>query len=266
MLPKLLVTVAGCAVAVSHVEAVEIIAHRGYSKVAPENTVSSFRLGWESKADACELDLYLSRDGHIAVIHDADTKRVSGIAKKVKEATLAELQALDVGAWKDPKFQGERIPSLAEALATMPAGVGRFFLEIKDDSRVVPVLARELEAWKSRAAQLCIIAFERKVAQDAKQALPWLSVYRLSADITKDKQPVDLAQLIRETRMDGLDGLDLGKKWAWSAGLVEQVRAAGLRLYVWTVNTPEEIRRFAELGVDGITTDDPVLAREILGK
>lgn len=266
MFPKLLAGAAGVALFLSQVHAVEIIAHRGYSKIAPENTLASFRLGWEQGTDACELDLYLTRDGQIAVIHDADTKRVTGIAKKVKESTLVELQALDAGAWKDAKYRGERIPSLAQALATMPAGSSRFYLEIKDGLRVVPVLARELEAWKPRAAQLCLIAFERKVAREAKLAMPWLPVYRLSSETTKDKQPVDLAQLIRDTQADGLDGLDLGKKWSWSADLVEKVRAAKLKLCVWTVNEPEEIRRFAALGVDGITTDDPVLARRALEK
>lgn len=95
--------------------------------------------------------------------------------------------------------------------------------------------------------------------------MPWIAVYRLSAEKTKDKKPVDLAAIIRETKADGLDGLDLGKKWAWSPALVEQVRGAGLQLFVWTVNQPEEIRRFAALGVDGITTDDPVMARQALG-
>ena len=246
--------------------AVEVVAHRGYSKNAPENTVASFRLAWDRGTDACELDLYLTSDQQIAVIHDSDTKRVTGIARKVKESTLAELQQLDAGSWKNPQYRGERIPSLSQALATLPAGKQRFFLEIKDTPRVVPVLARELEGWKPRAAQLCLIAFDRTVAREAKKALPWIAVYRLSSEVTKDRKPVDLGNLIRDSKGDGLDGLDLGKKWAWSPALVEQVRAAGLQLFVWTVNDPDEIRRFAALGVDGITTDDPVVAKQALGR
>jgi glycerophosphoryl diester phosphodiesterase len=248
------------------VQAIEIIAHRGFSEVAPENTLAAFQLAWDQGTDACELDLYLTADHEIAILHDADTKRTTGIARKVKESTLAELQQLDVGIWKDPKFKGERIPSLAQALGSLPAGKKRFFLEIKDSAIVVPVLARQLEGWKQRAAQLCIIAFDREVAQTSKKAMPWMPVYRLSSEVTIDKKPVDLAQLISDTKADGLDGLDLGLKWNWTPDMVQQVRAAGLKLYVWTVNQPADVKRLAALGIDGITTDNPVMARRVLAK
>jgi glycerophosphoryl diester phosphodiesterase len=234
----------------------EIVAHRGDSQNAPENTVAAFELAWKSGSDACELDLYLTADENIVAIHDANTRRTTGVAKEVKESTLSELQALDAGSWKDPKFLGERIPTLAEALATMPHGRKRFFLEIKDTPRIVPYLARELEAWKPRAAQLCIIAFDRAVARNAKAAMPWLPVYRLATELNREG--------IRSAKEDGLDGLDLSQTWPLKPATVKEVHDAGLRLYVWTVNKPEDVRRFAGLGVDGITTDDPVMARRAL--
>lgn len=244
--------------------ALEIIAHRGYSAVAPENTVAAFKLAWEKGSDACELDLYLSGDNQIVLLHDADTKRTTGVEGKVTTKSLAELKKLDAGSWKGEQWKGEPIPSLAEALATLPVGKQRFFLEIKDSARVVPVLARELDGWKARADQLCLIAFDRKVAQEAKKTMPWIDVYRLSSGETKEKTPVDLTQLILDTKADGLDGLDLGLKFNWTPALVEQVRTAGLKLYAWTINTPEDARRLAALGLDGITTDDPVMLRESL--
>jgi glycerophosphoryl diester phosphodiesterase len=245
--------------------ATEIIAHRGFSARAPENTVAAFKLAWEQGADACELDLYLTKDQKIAVLHDKDTKRTAGVAHLVAETTLEVLQALDVGKWKDTSFRGERIPTLAESLATLPEAPGkRFFLEIKCGPEVVPVLAQELEPWKPRASQLCIIAFDREVARESKKAMPWLKVYQLSSEKGKDKQPVDLQQLIRDTKEDGLDGLDLSLKWPWTEQMVKAVRDAGLELYVWTVNAPGDVRRLADLGVDGITTDDPVMARKSL--
>jgi len=258
----LLLTLSGLALSPMH--AVEIIAHRGFSHIAPENTVAAFKLGWEKGTDACELDLYLTGDNQIVCLHDADTKRTTGVASKVKEATLEALQKLDAGSWKSATYKGERIPTLAEALATLPKGKQRFFLEIKDGTRIVPELTKQLQPWKPRASQLCIIAFDREVAQECKKALPWMPVYRLSSEQTKDKKPVDLAQLIRDTKADGLDGLDLGLKWKWNSAMVEQIRAAGLGVYVWTVNKPADVKRLAELGVDGITTDDPVMVREAL--
>lgn len=247
-----------------NLSATEIVAHRGFSERAPENTVAAFNLAWEHDSDACELDLYLTKDGEIAILHDADTKRTTGVAKIVKDSTLAELQALDAGSWKAKGYKGEKIPTLAESLKTMPVGKKRFFLEIKCGPEVVPVLAKQLKTWRLRGAQLCIIAFDRQVAQESKKALPWMKVYRLSSEKTKDKKPVDLTQLIADTKADGLDGLDLGMKWAWNEALVKQVKDAGLELYVWTVNKPADVKRFAALGVDGITTDDPVMVRAAL--
>lgn len=249
----------------TNLHATEIVSHRGFSERAPENTVASFKLAWENGTDACELDLYLTGDGQIAILHDKDTKRTTGVAGLVTKMSLAAIQKLDAGSWKSSTYKGERIPSLAEALATLPKEPGkRFFLELKSTSEVVPELARQLEAWKPRAAQLCIIAFDRKAAQAAKKAMPWIKVYRLSSEQTKDKKPVDLTQLIADTKADGLDGLDLGLKWAWNETMVREIRAAGLELYVWTANKPEDVKRLAGLGVDGITTDDPVMAREAL--
>ncbi|TDU66570.1 glycerophosphoryl diester phosphodiesterase [Prosthecobacter fusiformis] len=245
--------------------AVEIVAHRGFSSRAPENTVAAFKLAWEQGADACELDLLLTKDGEIAVLHDEDAKRTTKVPMLVANSSLAELQALDAGSWKKAIFKGEKIPSLEESLASMPLGTKRFLLEVKSGPEVVPVLAKKLSKWRLRGHQLCIIAFNRTVAQECKKALPWIKVYRLSSE-KENKKPVDLTKLIADTKADGLDGLDLGLKWKWSEAMVKQIKDAGLELHVWTVNRPGDVKRLAELGVDGITTDDPVMARNALEK
>src|SRR6185436_2480783 len=95
------------------------------------------------RADAVEFDVCLTKDGKIVVIHDADTKRVAGIARRVADQTLDELRGLDVGKWKDPKFAGEKIPTLAEALALTPAGK-RVFIEVKCGPEIVSELKRVL--------------------------------------------------------------------------------------------------------------------------
>ena len=109
---------------------VEIVGHRGASHDAPENTLAAIRLAWEQGADAAEFDVYLSKDGKIVVIHDKDTKRVAGVDRPVVGQTLDELRRLDVGKWKAPKFAGEKLPTLNEMLATVPAGK-RVFIEVK---------------------------------------------------------------------------------------------------------------------------------------
>lgn len=247
--------------------AVEIIAHRGFSARAPENTLGAFNLAWENGTDACELDVYLTADGKTAVIHDKDTKRTAGVKLDVATSKQAELTALDAGSWKGKQWANQKIPTLEQALATLPKGKQRFFIEVKCGAEIVPELKRILEPMQERAAQLAIIAFNREAAAASKQALPWLKVYRLASGKTKEKKPTNLTQLIADTKADQLDGLDLGTAdFPWDEAMVQQIRDAGFGLYVWTVNKPADAQRFAQLGVDGITTDDPVMLRETLAK
>jgi glycerophosphoryl diester phosphodiesterase len=248
-------------------QAVEIIAHRGFSARAPENTLAAFELGWKHQTDACELDVYLTADGKTAVIHDKDTKRTAGVKLDVATSKQADLTALDAGSWKGREWANEKIPTLEQSLATLPVGKQRFFIEVKCGAEIVPELKRILEPMKDRADQLAIIAFKRDAAAESKKTMPWIKVYRLASGKTKDKKPTDLTQLIADTKADQLDGLDLGSAdFPWDEAMVKQIRDAGFGLYVWTVNKPADVQRFAKLGVDGITTDDPVMVREVLAK
>ena len=99
-----------------------IIAHRGASFDAPENTLAAFRLAWDEGADGVEGDFMLTADGQIVCFHDVDTQRVAGTARSSSESTFAELASLDVGSWKGARWRGERIPSLADVL---PADTSR---------------------------------------------------------------------------------------------------------------------------------------------
>lgn len=231
--------------------AVEIIAHRGFSAKAPENTIEAFELAWKSGADACELDIHLTADGEVVVIHDKDTKRTfPGENKVIAKTQLADLKEL---------------PTLAQALATMPTDHGRFVIEIKTGPEIVPALVKVLEPLRERAKQLAIISFQKDACAAAKKALPWIPVLQLSGGKDKKtKQPLDLAQVIIQAKAANLDGLDLGVDWNWDAAMVTQIHAAGLKAVVYTINKPADIARYAKLGVDGITTDDPVMAKKAL--
>src|SRR5438477_1876233 len=99
---------------VSYASAVEIVAHRGESADAPENTLAAFRLAWERHDDAIELDVHLTADGQLIVCHDPDTRRTTGVKKVIKETPLAELRELDAGRWKGPQWAGEKLPTLDE--------------------------------------------------------------------------------------------------------------------------------------------------------
>ena len=159
---------------------VEIIAHRGASHDAPENTLESVKLGWEQGADAVEIDVYLSKDGHIVVHHDGTTKKLAGVDRKVVDQTLAELQQLDVGAWKGDKWKGVRIPKLADVLATIPEG-RRLFVEVKCGPEIVPDLAKAFKRSGKKPKQLVVISFDYEVVKQAKARLPKIECFYLSS-------------------------------------------------------------------------------------
>jgi len=247
--------------------AVEIIGHRGASYDAPENTLASMRLGWEQKADGNELDIYLSKDGQIVLLHDASTKRTAGKDQKVVEQTLEELRALDAGSWKGTQWAGEKIPTLAEVLQILPADK-RLVIEIKTGPEILPELKRVLDVADKKPEQLVLIAFNYEVVKQAKPLFPKVDVYWL-ASAGADKKTgkvVTIEELIRKAKAAGAEGLDLNYKFPIDAAFVSQVHSAGLKLYVWTVDDADVARKLVAAGVDGITTDRPAWLREQLAK
>ena len=247
---------------------VEIIAHRGASHDAPENTVAAIKLAWEQNADGSEFDVYLSKDGRVVVLHDKDTERTAGVKKVVADCTLAELRSLDVGKWKDPKYAGEKIPTLEEMLATVPAGK-KVFVEVKCGPEIVPEMVRVLKASKLKPEQTPVISFNADVIAAVKKARPDLPAYWLAGlkENKKTKTPPPTAEdVIATAKRINADGVDLQAAPVLDKAYADKVRAAGLRLYVWTVNDVAEARRMVEVGAEGITTDRPAWLREQLLK
>lgn len=244
--------------------AVEIIAHRGASADAPENTLSAMKLAWEQNSDAIELDLWLSKDGKVVVFHDADTKRFDGQARVVSSLTFEELRQLDVGGWKAPRFAGERVPSLESILATIPSG-RRAFLEIKCGPEILPELSRVLRGAGRVPRELAVISFHFETVRESKRLFPAIPHYYLHS-YKKDAAGMypRVEDLIERCRDAGLDGLDLHFDWPIDRSFVSRIHDAGLQLVVWTVDDADRARRLVEAGVDGITTNRPQWLRERL--
>jgi len=245
--------------------AVEIIGHRGASHDAPENTLASFKLAWAQGTDAIELDLWLSTDGKLIVFHDGDTKRIGKTNQKISALSWADVQALDVGEWKGPEFKGERIPTLEAVLATIPAGK-RAVLELKCGPEIVPEFARVVKASGQPAKAMCVISFNEKALAASKQALPELDHYFLAAfkkDAKTGAAPV-LAPLVAKAKANHFDGLDLNFDAPISKEFMTETKAAGLKLFTWTVDDPAVAKQQAEAGADGVTTNRPGWLREQL--
>jgi glycerophosphoryl diester phosphodiesterase len=243
---------------------VKIIGHRGASFDAPENTLASFRLAFDQGADAIECDVRLSRDGQIVVVHDPDTKRVAGVDRPVADQTLDELRGLDVGRWKGAKYAGERIPTLAETLAIVPAGK-RAYVEVKCGPEAVPELKRVIGAAKHAPGQVIVISFSADVVSAVKKETPDVPAYwvvRLRDD-TGTRWTADA--LVEAARAMNADGLDLSADATITREFVDSASAAGLPVYVWTVNDPAVARSLIAAGVSGIATDRPGWLRGELG-
>jgi len=241
---------------------VEIIGHRGASYIAPENTMASFKLGWEKGADV-ELDVYLTKDDRIVVIHDDTTKRTAGTDMKVAESTSEELRKLDVGSFKSDQYAGEKIPFLEDVVKAIPSG-RKLFIEIKCGPEILPYL-RELLARSGKLSQIVIIGFDLNTVARSKEMIDVPTYWLRGTEKTKDTEqwiPHDL-QLIQSTKDKGLDGLDVHYAGV-TKEFADAVKAAGLKLYVWTVDDPQEAARLLRLGVDGITTNRPGWLREQL--
>ena len=248
-------------------QAQEIIAHRGASHDAPENTLSAMKLGWEQGADAVELDLWLSRDGKLVVFHDADTRRFEQPARKIGEMTLEEIQQLDVGSFKDAKFKGGRVPALEAILTTVPDGK-RIVLELKDRPEIVPEFVRVLKVSGLKPAQLCVISFKEDTLRAAKAALPDVPHYFLKgykADPQTGALPrlEPLLDLCRDARFDGLN---LHFDWPVTPEFAAKIKAQHLKLLIWTVDDAAVVKKLTVAGVDAITTNRPAWLRERLAE
>lgn len=239
-----------------------IIAHRGASHDAPENTLAAARLAWEQGADALECDVQLTNDGRLAVIHDEDTARVSPRALAIAATGWAELQQLDVGSWKAPRFAGEKIPSLDQLLALIPPGK-RIFIELKNGPEAVPELVRCLARSTLQPAQVAVISFQFDAVHAAKNVLPRCEAcWILEREAGGLRPPVE--EIIATCCAAGLDGIDLEAAWPVDCSFATRVRDAGLTLYAWTVDDPAEARELIVAGVQGITTNRPGWLREQL--
>jgi glycerophosphoryl diester phosphodiesterase len=236
---------------------VEIIAHRGSSRLAPENTLASFKLGWR-ETTTCELDIQATLDGRLVVIHDDSTRRTTGAPWKVSEHSLSELRQLDAGAFKGGRWKGEKLPSLAEVIAAMPFNK-RLFIEIKAGPEAVPELARVIRA-SGKGKRLRLHSFSHPACVEARKALPRIPVYLL---IASRRNPLtgtwssSIDEAIGKSRKAGFDGIGANNTALVNASAIQKIHANGLKLNIWTVDRVNEARKLIDLGVDGLITNRP---------
>ncbi|MEE9431728.1 MAG: glycerophosphodiester phosphodiesterase [Melioribacteraceae bacterium] len=235
----------------------QIIAHRGESFDAPENTLASINLAWERGAEAVEVDVHLSKDNHVVVIHDYNTKRVGNRNKKVSKQTLSELKELEIGSWKNKKWKDEKIPTLKEVLATVPSD-RKIIIEIKSDEEVLPFLKKGVQESGLKNIRVEFISFNYSTIVAAKKTFPKNNcLYLVDLDYTWYTRLISpsVEKIIAKTKEGNLDGINVWAGKLLTKQFAEKVKAADLLLYTWTVNNPQQTRQLIQWQVDGITTD-----------
>jgi glycerophosphoryl diester phosphodiesterase len=227
---------------------VMIIGHRGASYLAPENTVASAKLAWQSNADAVECDIWLSKDNKIICSHDGNTKRTSGCDFKISETGSKVLRRLDVGSFKGEEYKGEKMPFLEELIRTVPSGK-ELVIELKCGTEVLPCLQKILKKY-DKSRQFVFICFDFQTITETKKAFTDKKCYWLCSNREL------LAKTIDKVPGAGLDGVSLGYAII-DSDVMKKAESLNLEVYSWTVDDPAEARRLISLGVKGITTNRP---------
>lgn len=233
----------------------EIIAHRGASFDAPENTIEAFQLGLDQGADAIECDVRLSSDGELVVIHDADLQRVAGVDRAVSELTVAELKSHD-----------SRIPTLKEVLELVSAA-HRIFIEVKIGLPAIAPLKKLLADTQVPLSQIVLMEFDLDTVIAMKKSFPetevlWLNKFPLLSFPWQRKRA--LKQILQTAKQEGLDGVNLQNISQVNAGIIRSCKKQSLRCYCWTVDGPFRAASLIGNGIDGIATNRPGWMREQL--
>jgi glycerophosphoryl diester phosphodiesterase len=239
-----------------------IIAHRGASGYAPENTLAAIDLAMSSDAQMIEIDVHLSKDGHVIVIHDETVDRTTNGSGKVNEMTLDELQQLDAGSWFSDEFAGERLPTLQEVMSLID-GDKKLLIEIKSGIKTHQEIDRKVAEAIINADALnwCIVqSFDTPTLKEFNRNWPQITLHKLivfkfrflplafDGDITS----------FSAKKYSYVDAVNPHFKFV-NRRFVKNMHQAGLQVNVWGGNSPDSYDQIRHLPVDGWITDFPLL-------
>lgn len=227
-----------------------VIAHRGHSVAAPENTLAAIDAAFDAGSDVVEIDVRMSRDGVPVVIHDETVDRTTNGTGPVADQTLAELQRLDAGSWKGRQFAGERIPTLEEALRAAK-NRGRVLLDVPI-ANAGPAIARVLRSVKMSPPQVILATWDASQRAAFSRQLPD-AVMSLAEGAPRHWD----ANYFVEQKRRGVSFFEIAN---WSPSFIAAAHTHAMPVWVYTVNDEDTMRTLIESAVDGIETDDPDLA------
>jgi glycerophosphoryl diester phosphodiesterase len=237
---------------VTTTDSIEIIAHRGAAGSRPENTLASVRKGIEDRADWIEIDVQETADGDIVVVHDSDLMKLAGVDLKIWDATLEDLEKIDIGSWFDPAYGDQRTPLLRDVLE-LAKGKSKVLIELKyygHDIALEERVARVVEDMEMQD-QVAIMSLKYPAIQKMQELRPTWRTGVLAA-----------SSVGNTAKLDG-DFIAISQRFA-STSLIRATQNAGKDIYVWTVNDPLNMSKMISKGVNGLITDEPALVHQVL--
>jgi glycerophosphoryl diester phosphodiesterase len=232
----------------------EVMAHRGASAAAPENTIAAIQDAIDAGAHWVEIDVQESADGHVVVIHDSDLKKIGGSALTVAGSTLEQLQQVDIGSWFGQEFSHQRIPTLEEVLKLCKDRINvnielkYYGKQVRLEERVAEVVERT-----GMTGQVMFMSLSYDGIQVLRRLRPDWKVGLLSSVAVGNLANLDVDFLALNGR-------------AASRHMIRQAHKRGKEVMVWTVNDTVAMASMIGRGADGLITDEPALAREVLEK
>lgn len=231
---------------------VEVIAHRGASKSAPENTMAAIKQAIADGTDCVEIDVQETADGTVVVFHDSDFMKLADMNLKIWDATMKDLEDIDIGSWFAPEFKNERVPTLADVLDTCKGKVG-IYIELKYYGHDVQLEQKVVDLVENHGMsdEVVIISLSVDAIEKMKSLRPRWKTGLLMSVVAGDLSKMET------------DLLAVNASFA-SRSFVSSANDAGKGVCVWTVNDPIGMSTMISRGVNGLITDKPAVARSVL--
>ncbi|MGB8455443.1 MAG: glycerophosphodiester phosphodiesterase family protein [Anaerocolumna sp.] len=236
-----------------NLDMIRVTSHRGFSSEVPENTLPAIEKAIGEQADCVEVDVRMTKDGELVLLHDDNLKRTTGLNRKIWEVTYEEVSHLDAGSWKGKAYTGTKIPTLLEVFDMCKGKVNlnldlKFRSEKEGLEEKVAALIKEYDMeWQCviSSASLSVLGNMKRLDPDIRTGYITYQIYQ------------------GYFKNDNIDFFSI-KSNLVTKTVSSEVHKAGKEIHVWTVNTKNELQRMKRLGVDNVITDDPSYAKEVL--
>lgn len=243
-----------------------VVAHRGASKRAPENSYEAFKLAFRKHADAVEVDIRVTKDSVIVCHHDRNTKRMTGADHNIDEVNYNEIKDLILGKGFKRVFSNVKIPKLKKLLSKVSKR-RKLYIEIKTGSEILPPLKKLLEESKAKHENLTVISFSKSVLKDFKSLFPeikTLLLVNLKNSEYLDNNSIDINAIFADLKDIKANGISCKGNSLVTELLVNQIHENGYELHVWTVDAKDNAILFKKRGVNSITTNYPKRIKKVI--